>query len=150
MKKSLYDLVGVPPEAPREMIGSACKRRMAKLEREGGESAKAEIYAIRDAGTYEQGRELAAAVIAKYRLSYPSAMACLADDLEASLNHLKLPARLRPLVRSSNGLERAFEEERRRSKTIPHFFSEKPCLKLMYGVLARVSGRWARILSSIS
>ena len=91
------------------------------------------------------GAEQAAAVIAKYRLSYPSAMACLADDLAASLNHLKLPARLRPLVRSSNGLERAFEEERRRSKTIPHFFGEKPCLKLMYGVLARVSGRWTRV-----
>jgi transposase-like protein len=49
--------------------------------------------------------------------------------------------RLRPVVRSSNGLERAFEEERRRSKVIPHFFAEKPCLKLMYGVMDRVSGR---------
>ncbi|UCG43195.1 MAG: hypothetical protein JSU73_00850 [candidate division WOR-3 bacterium] len=42
-------------------------------------------------------------------------------------------------------LERAFEEERRQSKIIPRFFSEKPCLKLMYAVLDRVSGRWARI-----
>jgi len=117
----------------------------AKLPADVVNEVLAEIYAIRDAGTYEHGRELAATVIAKYRLSYPSAMACLADDLEASLNHLKLPARLRPLVRSSNGLERAFEEERRRSKTIPHFFSEKPCLKLMYGVLERVSGHWKRI-----
>jgi putative transposase len=117
----------------------------AKLPADMANEVQAEIYAIRDAGTHEQGRELAAAVIAKYRLSYPSAMACLADDLAASLNHLKLPARLRPLVRSSNGLERAFEEERRRSKTIPHFFGEKPCLKLMYGVLARVSGRWTRV-----
>jgi putative transposase len=117
----------------------------AKLPADVANEVQAEIYAIRDAGTHEQGRELAAAVIAKYRLSYPSAMACLADDLEASLNHLKLPARLRSLVRSSNGLERAFEEERRRSKTIPHFFSEKPCLKLMYAVLDRVSGHWTRV-----
>lgn len=49
MKKSLYDLVGVPPEAPREMVASACKRRLARLEREGGEAAKAEMYAIREA-----------------------------------------------------------------------------------------------------
>lgn len=117
----------------------------AKLPADVVNEVQAEIYAIRDAGTYEQGRELAAAVIAKYRLSYPSAMACLEDDLEASLNHLKLPARLRPLVRSSNGLERAFEEERRRSKIIPHFFGEKPCLKLMYAVLDRVSDHWTRI-----
>lgn len=30
-------------------------------------------------------------------------------------------------------------------KVIPHFFGEKPCLKLMYGVLDRVSGRWVRV-----
>ena len=49
MKKSLYDLVGVPPVAPREMIGMACKRRIAKLEAAGTDEAKAEIYAIREA-----------------------------------------------------------------------------------------------------
>ncbi len=117
----------------------------AKLPAEVANEVLAEVSAVRDAGTYEQGRELAGTVIAKYEAIYPSAMACLRDDLEASLNHLKLPARLRVYVRSSNGLERLFEEERRRSKIIPHFFAEKPCLKLMYGVLERVSGRWTRI-----
>jgi transposase-like protein len=117
----------------------------AKLPSEIANEVLAEIYAVRDAGTYEQGRESAAVVLTKYDSVYPSAMACLRDDLAASLNHLKLPARLRPLVRSSNGLERLFEEERRRSKIIPHFFGEKPCLKLMFGVLDRVSGRWVRV-----
>jgi transposase-like protein len=117
----------------------------AKLPSEVANEVLAEVYAIRDAGTHKQGRELAAAVIGRYESVYPSMTACLRDDLAASLNHLKLPARLRVLVRSSNGLERAFEEERRRSKIIPHFFAEKPCLKLMYAVLDRVSGHWARI-----
>lgn len=117
----------------------------AKLPGDLADEILAEVYAIRDAGTYEQGRAQAAAVIARYDAAYHSAIVCLQDDMEASLSHLKLPARLRPLVRSTNGLERAFEEERRRSKIIPHFFAEKPCLKLMYGVLARVSERWARI-----
>jgi curved DNA-binding protein CbpA len=49
VKKSLYDLVGVPPVAPRDMIGAACKRRIAQLEREGGEGAQAGICAIREA-----------------------------------------------------------------------------------------------------
>ncbi|MDH5265174.1 MAG: hypothetical protein OEX21_10535 [Betaproteobacteria bacterium] len=49
MKKSLYDLVGVPPVAPREMIASACRRRVAKLERESTDEARAEIFAIREA-----------------------------------------------------------------------------------------------------
>ena len=49
MKKTLYDLIGVPPVAPREMIASACKRRIAQLERLATEEAKAEIYAVREA-----------------------------------------------------------------------------------------------------
>lgn len=49
MKKTLYELVGVPPTAPREIVGAACKRRIARLEEQGGEEAKAAIYAIREA-----------------------------------------------------------------------------------------------------
>lgn len=49
MKKTLYELVGVPPAAPREIIGAACKRRIARLEQDGGEEARAAIYAIREA-----------------------------------------------------------------------------------------------------
>ncbi|MGE0355294.1 MAG: hypothetical protein AB7P08_00125 [Burkholderiales bacterium] len=49
MKQSLYDLVGVPPEAPREMVAAACRRRIAQLEREATDEAKAGIYAVREA-----------------------------------------------------------------------------------------------------
>lgn len=49
MKKTLYELVGVPPSAPREIVGAACRRRIARLEEQGGEEAKAAIYAIREA-----------------------------------------------------------------------------------------------------
>jgi curved DNA-binding protein CbpA len=49
VKKTLYELIGVPPTAPREIIGAACKRRIARLEAEGGEEAKASVYAIREA-----------------------------------------------------------------------------------------------------
>jgi curved DNA-binding protein CbpA len=41
--------VGVPPEAPRDMIAAACRRRIAKLEGVPGEESKAEIYAVREA-----------------------------------------------------------------------------------------------------
>jgi curved DNA-binding protein CbpA len=49
VKKSLYDLIGVPPVAPREMIASACRRRIAQLEREATDAARAEKFAIREA-----------------------------------------------------------------------------------------------------
>ena len=116
-----------------------------KLPKEVVTQVRAEIWTIRDAATFEQGQARAAEVIARYEQIYPSAMACLKHDLTASLNHLKLPARLRQNVRTTNLLERAFVEERRRTKIIPRFFNEKSCLKLVFGALARASQRWARI-----
>ncbi len=65
-------------------------------------------------------------------------MACLADDLEASLGHLKVPARHRINVRTTNLLERTFEEERRRTKVIPRLLDEKSAMKLVSATLIRV------------
>jgi putative transposase len=42
-------------------------------------------------------------------------------------------------------IERSFEEERRRTKIIPGFFTEQSCLKLVFSVLIRASKRWRRI-----
>ena len=76
---------------------------------------------------------------------YPAAMACLSDDLEASLAHLRLPVRHRINTRTTNLLERSFEEERRRSKFIPRFGDEKSAMKLVFATLMRVSDRWNRV-----
>jgi putative transposase len=117
----------------------------SKLPAEGAEEVLAHVRAVRDAPTLEAGEEAAAAVIARFRERYPAAMACLADDLEASLNHLKVPVRHRINVRTTNLLERTFEEERRRSKVIPRFGDEKSAMKLVFATLMRVSDRWNRV-----
>jgi transposase-like protein len=42
-------------------------------------------------------------------------------------------------------LERAFVEQKRRTKIIPRFFDEKSCLKLVYATMVRVSQKWRRV-----
>jgi len=106
---------------------------------------KAHLVAIRDAPTYETGRQTALAVLARFERAYPTAMASLREDLEASLAHLRLPAAHRKYVRTTNLIERSFLEERRRTKIIPRFFDERSCLKLVYATLVRASQRWQRI-----
>lgn len=118
---------------------------VGKLPQEAIPEVKAHVISIRDAATYELGEHRARQVITQYERLYPSAMRCLAEDLEASLNHLKLPVRLRRAVRTTNLIERSFEEERRRTKVIPRFFDERSCLKLAYATLWRASRRWQRI-----
>jgi len=61
------------------------------------------------------------------------------------LSHLKVPFRHRVHVRTTNLLERSFEEERRRTKVIPCFLTEKAALKLVFSVLIRASKRWCRV-----
>ncbi len=48
-------------------------------------------------------------------------------------------------IRTTNLLERTFEEQKRRTKTIPRFFDEKSCIKLVYGTMIRVSEKWKKI-----
>jgi len=66
---------------------------------------------------------------------YPSAAACLADDLPSLCVHLKYFPRLRKRLRSSNLLERSLEGVRRRTKVIGRFPGETSCLSLCWAVL---------------
>jgi putative transposase len=73
----------------------------------------------------------------------PSALACLQDDFEACIAHLRFPLAHRRSIRTTNLLERLFSEERRRTtKVIPHAFGERAVLKLMYVALIRAAERW--------
>ncbi len=99
---------------------------------------KAEIMAIRDAAGYEQGKQLAYEFIERYKDKFPSLVRAFKEDLDALLNHLRLPFRHRRYVRTTNLVERSFEEERRKTKVIPCFLTEKSALKLVFSVLSRV------------
>ena len=59
----------------------------------------------------------------------PSALACLQDDFEAYIVHLRFPLAHRRAIRTTNILERLFGEERRRTKVIPLAFGECVVLK---------------------
>ena len=83
--------------------------------------------------------------LATYEPVYPSAVACLLDDLEASLAFLRCPALHHKRIRTTNLIERAFAEQRRRTKTIPRFWNERSCLKLVFATLWQASERWQRV-----
>lgn len=109
------------------------------------EPIKRLLQEVRDAPDHATGQKRAAALIEQYQKELPSAMKCLAEDLEASLNHLKLPALHQKAIRTTNLAERGFVEERRRAKVIPKFRGEQECLKLVFGTLWRASERWRKV-----
>jgi transposase-like protein len=117
----------------------------AKLPDDAAEEFIAHCRAVRDAATPAQARSLVAEIVERYEREFPAAVACLLDDLEASLAHLRVPARHRRNVRTTNLAERSFEEERRRTKVIPRLLDERSAMKLVFAVLIRCSERWQRV-----
>jgi putative transposase len=104
-----------------------------------------DLNGIRDAGSYDKGKARLEQFVQEYGTKYPSAVKALLDDVEASLAHLQLPPNHHKYVRTTNLIERSFEEERRRTKVIPRFFDEKSCLKLAFATLWRASQRWRKV-----
>jgi transposase-like protein len=105
---------------------------------------KALLVDMRDAPTREKAKERRDALVEQYQREFPELCRCLLDDAAASLNHLAVPQRHQQYVRTSNLVERAFVEERRRTKVIPHLFDESSLVTLVFGVLIRVSDRWGK------
>jgi transposase-like protein len=105
---------------------------------------KSLVADMRDAPTVAEAERRRQGIVNRYQRDFPEACRCLLDDGEASLNHLYIPQRHQAYVRTSNLAERAFEEERRRTKVIPHLWDEASVVKLVYAVLIRVSDRWGK------
>jgi len=108
-----------PPEPPADRSSAAERQHGAWAGYRNGHKPRQfrtaegkvpiDLPQVRDAPNHEMGRQRAAALVEHLRhLDLPSAAACLEDDLEASLAHLKLPGRHRRSVRTTNLCERSF------------------------------------------
>jgi putative transposase len=103
---------------------------------------KARVQGCCQAASPALARLLRDDIAATWGRELPSALACLDDDFEACIAHLRFPLAHRRTIRTTNLLERLFGEERRRTKVIPHAFGERAVLKLMYAALIRAGERW--------
>jgi putative transposase len=111
---------------------------LAKLPRWGDvreRVARAYWAALDDATDPADAERRLRALVGELERPYPSAAACLAEDLPALGVHLRYPVRLRRRLRSTNLLERSLEEIRRRTKVIGRFPGETSCLSLCWAVL---------------
>ena len=110
---------------------------------------QADFWAVFDVGEAEPGdaavaaaQRQAAAFAAKWQARYPTAVACVTDDLASLTVHLRFPAEHWRRIRHSNFIERTFGETRRRTKVIGRLPGETTCLSLVWAVLDRASHGW--------
>jgi putative transposase len=109
------------------------------------EPIKARLREVFYASTLETAQGLAKAFIKDYADQYPNMVNCFQEDLEACLIHLKYPLGHRRFIRTTNLIERAFVEQKRRTKVIPTHQNEKSAMKLVFATLIRASDKWKRV-----
>jgi putative transposase len=112
------------------------------------EVVKAAVQGAYYAPSQQIAEMVAAEVLSQYQDEYPSAMASFRDDWDACIAYLRCPAIHHKRIRTTNLLERSFVEQRRRTKVIPRFFTEKSCLKLVFSALWQASERWQGVRMS--
>lgn len=91
--------------------------------------------ALDEATSPEEAEANLRGLVAELEREYPSAAACLAEDLPALCAHLRYPLHLRRRLRSTNLLERSLGEVQRRVRVIGRFPGERSCLSLCWAVL---------------
>ena len=134
------------PESKRQKCLAHKMRNISnKLPEEGRAELMPRLRDIFNQTDKEIAMLISTKVIETYADKYPSAIKCFQDDLEHCLTFMQYPSVHQKYIRTTNLLERAFEEQRRRTKVIPRFFSESSCITLVYGTLIRVSEKWKKI-----
>jgi transposase-like protein len=126
----------------------ACRNVVEKVPLHAQGEVKRDYWAIFD-GIEAEGKEAEAEArkrakcfIARWQPLYPSAVACVADNLDALVVHLRFPKEHHKRIRHSNLIERTFGETRRRVKVIGRLPGEQSCLSLVWAVLDRASKGW--------
>ena len=127
------------PEADRQRCTVHRLRNiLAKLPKRADLQARVQAAywaALDEATSPEEAESGLRRLVGELERDYPSAAACLAEDLPALCVHLRYPLHLRKRLRSTNLLERSLGEVKRRVKVIGRFPGESSCLSLSWAVM---------------
>jgi putative transposase len=107
--------------APR-CLAPKLRNLQSKVPKDQWPEFKTRAPACYQAASPALARMLRDEIAATYSAALPSALACLRNDFEACIAHLRFPLAHRRSIRTTHLLERLFGEERRRTKVIPHAF----------------------------
>jgi len=74
----------------------------------------------------------------------PKAVNCLRKDMDEMLTFLDLPLEHRKKIRTTNVIERAFREVRRRIRTMSCFTNASSCDRIIYSVITHLNKQWRK------
>jgi transposase-like protein len=78
----------------------------------------------------------------KWQPLVPKAVACLERDFDNLIAVFTFPPTIRKIIRTTNVIERAFREVRRRLRPMGHFPNISSCHRIIYALFAQINTRW--------
>lgn len=78
----------------------------------------------------------------KWKSISPKAVKCIEKDLEELLNVYDCPKEIRKKLRTTNVIERAFREVRRRTRPMSCFNNTQSIERIVYAVLSHLNDKW--------
>jgi transposase-like protein len=133
----------VYPYVPRQRCWVHKLRNMAsKLRRAQQRDCLAGVRTIYQASTRREAVRSYWAWAQRWRQEAPKAVACLEQDLDSLLAFLACPEAHHKAVRTTNAIERAFREVRRRTRPMTCFTNDASCERIIYAVVRHLNGKW--------
>jgi len=103
-----------------------------------------EARAIYDAKSKKEAEQAYAKWEKKWKPIAPKAVRCVEKDLEELLNFYSCPKAIWIKVRTTNVIERAFREVRRRTRPMSCFNHDQSIQRIVYAVLSRLNEQWGK------
>ena len=133
----------VYPFVPRQRCWAHKMRNVAaKLPRKHQDACLAEGKTIYQAHTRREAVLRFRQWAAHWRSIAPNAVRCIEDDLDELLPFLDCPQAHWKKVRTTNAIERAFREVRRRTRPMSCFQNSDSVERIIFGVISHLNNNW--------
>lgn len=132
------------PQIPRQLCWAHKMRNIADKVRRREGSCVAEAAAIYRASNQNQALLAFRQWKQAWQPRRPNAVACVERDLDQLLNFFRVPPAHWKKVRTTNVIERAFREVRRRTRPMSSFSNLASCDRIIYGVTSHLNSSWER------
>ena len=130
------------PQVPRQRCWAHKLRNIAdKVPKKEGSCVR-EAAALYQAPNRRQAQGSFQRWASKWRPTRPRAVACVARDLEELLAFYALPSAHWRKIRTTNIIERAFREVRRRTRPMSSFTNPASCDRIVFGVISHLNRSW--------
>ena len=134
------------PEVPRQRcVVHRTRNVLARVPKRRQQEIKGALWQVFHAACLEDAQAEAKKFLERYGREFPSACEVLSQHLEECLTFYRLPQLHWRSIRSTNALERAFKEVRRRTNVVGRFPGENAALAVVFGVLEEERLNWKGI-----